>query len=279
VQHRLVWAWLPVYHDVVGQAQNLGFVPRCWTTACSRVRQDEIALTDNSASPGTKLEHNDYTGFELEPSGRLHGTSAGQMLWVAVSRRSARPRALIAIFASRSRPRVLAACPVHSETVTAYELGYRTQPVQNLARRSTSTTLRSRAEPELHPAPSFHCFFRTTWKARRTALNSAQLSTADGWRVHAGYDLLKEHLRIKPGQVTSPRLSETADPSSSFPCVRPWTCPQRRIDAGCGGGHLAHYNGRRWNRASYCDWIPGWLAAHSHTGAFGSRPESLPINT
>ena len=51
--------------------------------------QDEVALgTDRvRLTLGTKVEHNDYTGVELQPSSRLAWTlSSRQMLWGAVSR-------------------------------------------------------------------------------------------------------------------------------------------------------------------------------------------------
>ena len=50
--------------------------------------QDEIALrTDVTLTLGTKVEHNDYTGFEVQPSGRLQwNVTPKQTLWAAVSR-------------------------------------------------------------------------------------------------------------------------------------------------------------------------------------------------
>ena len=50
--------------------------------------QDEIRLArDVYFTIGSKLEHNDYTGYEAEPSGRLQwNLDATQLLWAAVSR-------------------------------------------------------------------------------------------------------------------------------------------------------------------------------------------------
>src|SRR6202034_830062 len=50
--------------------------------------QDEIALAPPvHLTVGSKVEHNDYTGFEYEPSGRLAWTpSPKQLVWTAVSR-------------------------------------------------------------------------------------------------------------------------------------------------------------------------------------------------
>ena len=50
--------------------------------------QNEFALRENlSLTVGSKLEHNDYTGFEYEPDARLSWTfDSSQALWGAVSR-------------------------------------------------------------------------------------------------------------------------------------------------------------------------------------------------
>ena len=39
----------------------------------------------------------------------------------------------------------------------------------------------------------------------------------DWWRLHAGYNLLEEHIRVRPGQVDFQNaLGETADPKHQF---------------------------------------------------------------
>ena len=55
--------------------------------------QDEILLGhDWSATIGSKVEHNDYTGFEVEPNVRLEwGFAPGQALWSAISRAARTP--------------------------------------------------------------------------------------------------------------------------------------------------------------------------------------------
>src|SRR5205809_6116001 len=59
---------------VIGSDSTLAFLPlhvaREWFTGFV---QDEIALVPNRVhvTVGTKIEHNDYTGFEVQPSGRV----------------------------------------------------------------------------------------------------------------------------------------------------------------------------------------------------------------
>jgi iron complex outermembrane receptor protein len=94
---------------------------------------------------GTKLEHNDYTGWEVQPSARLAWTpSPSQTLWAAVSRAVRTPSQVdtdvaASTFAGRLGP---LAVPVYtrlkgssrfvSEKLLAYEAGYRVRPAANL---------------------------------------------------------------------------------------------------------------------------------------------------
>jgi len=50
--------------------------------------QDELKLTNSlSLTIGSKFEHNDFTGFEFEPSAQLVWTPTGsQTLWLSASR-------------------------------------------------------------------------------------------------------------------------------------------------------------------------------------------------
>ncbi len=73
-QHRLTWGpGLSVTHDQVGNAPAVVFLPaQLDQQLFSCFAQDEIELRKNlSLTLGTKVEHNDYTGYETEPNGRL----------------------------------------------------------------------------------------------------------------------------------------------------------------------------------------------------------------
>ncbi len=110
--------------------------------------QDDITVIENRLhlTLGSKLEHNDITGFEVEPSGRLAWTpTKKQTIWAAVSRavrtpsyleqgirqnRSAFPLpppfsvGLVSVFGNPN---------LKSEELTAYELGYRIKPAERLS--------------------------------------------------------------------------------------------------------------------------------------------------
>jgi iron complex outermembrane receptor protein len=102
--------------------------------------QDEITLAPErlKLTLGSKLEHNDYTGFEIQPSARLLWTpTEKQAVWAAVSRAVRTPsRAELServnfevLPPSSTTPPILLSTfgdsDLQSEELIAYELGYR----------------------------------------------------------------------------------------------------------------------------------------------------------
>ena len=101
--------------------------------------QDQITLAPDKLSVtfGSKFEHNDFSGFEVQPTGRLLWTpTRKQTVWGAVSR-AVRTPALsdetIRITLPQSAPgvgpypQVTGETSVDSEDVVAFEVGYREQ--------------------------------------------------------------------------------------------------------------------------------------------------------
>ena len=104
--------------------------------------QDEISLPHSvRITLGTKLEHNDFSGFEVQPSARAAWDfAATQTLWGAVSRAVRVPTRLerdVDIDATdpAGNPVVLLLGNrnFHAEKVLAFELGYRWRPVSDLS--------------------------------------------------------------------------------------------------------------------------------------------------
>ena len=122
-------------HDVDNNAPALAFLPPVLDqNLFSGFAQDEIMLDEKwFLTLGTKLEHNDYTGFEVEPSGRLQWkVTPKQMLWAAVSRAVRTPSRIDRDL--REPTDLPPAYPqsvldggsdFESETLIAYESGYR----------------------------------------------------------------------------------------------------------------------------------------------------------
>ena len=133
-RNRVVWGLGYRYtHDAVIEAPSVGFFPAVLAqNLYSAFVQDELALARNlSFTLGTKLEHNDYTGFEFEPDARLSwALNSSQALWAAVSR-AVRTPSRIDTDLSEGTPPYLVLLKGNpdftSEALLAYELGYRAQ--------------------------------------------------------------------------------------------------------------------------------------------------------
>jgi iron complex outermembrane receptor protein len=104
--------------------------------------QDQISILDTLRfTVGTKLEHNDFSGAELQPSARAAWEfTSGHTLWTAVSRAVRVPTRLerdIAVDATnpaaRSVARLLGNPDFDSEKLAAFEIGYRGQLRKTLA--------------------------------------------------------------------------------------------------------------------------------------------------
>jgi iron complex outermembrane receptor protein len=109
--------------------------------------QDEILLAGDQLrlTLGSKLEHNDYTGCELQPSVRLLWTpDTRRTAWAAISRARRTParseddiRINVAAFPGADGPLTLLSLfgnrKLRCEDLIAYELGYRTQPKKNIS--------------------------------------------------------------------------------------------------------------------------------------------------
>lgn len=151
-RHDVIWgAGYRVTSDEVGNSPTISLIPdRRRTQLFSAFVQDEITLVPDRLRLmlGTKLEHNDFTGFEVQPSGRLIWMPCGnQALWASVSRAvrtpsraeddvkfnqvvppgglfPGSPLGVATTYGNRDR---------ESEDLLAYEIGYRVQPHETLS--------------------------------------------------------------------------------------------------------------------------------------------------
>jgi iron complex outermembrane receptor protein len=241
-------------HEVDQNAPALAFSPSTLDqNLFSGFAQDEIMLRDNlHFTLGTKLEHNDYTGFEVEPSARLQwDVTPKQMIWAAVSRAV---RAPSRVDRDEQYPTpTLAPFGIHnvltggasfvSETVIAYELGYRLQ-LGKKANASISafyndyndirSTTTNSSEANILGLP-FPYYFQNNLEGETYGFElSANYQIFDWWRLHGGYDLLKENIHVKPGQDDiNNALNETGDPENQFSLRSSMDLPENvDLDAG-----------------------------------------------
>jgi iron complex outermembrane receptor protein len=94
--------------------------------------QDQITLAEGlTLTLGAKFEDNSFSGQEFLPNVRLAWhRPGGDLLWGAISRASRTPNR---IERDLTLPGFLVGAEFHSETVTAYELGYRANPLPRMS--------------------------------------------------------------------------------------------------------------------------------------------------
>lgn len=214
-------------HEVEQNADNLQFLPATLDQDLfSGFVQDEIKLhEDVLLTVGTKLEHNDYTGFEYEPSARIQwNATPDQMIWAAVSRAVRMPSRVdedehIPI-PSPIIPNFLTGnSNFVSETVIAFETGYRAQLSKKISTSISAfynlyDNIRS---ADFSPPPAvggLPILFENNLKGQTYGAElTADYQICDWWRLHGGYDLLKEHIYVKSGRTDiNDAHNEIADP-------------------------------------------------------------------
>jgi iron complex outermembrane recepter protein len=191
--------------------------------------QDEIAVVPDrlSLTVGSKFEHNDFTGFEIQPSARLLWTpTERQSIWASASRavstpgrfqREARlnfPRFQPSPFAPLFQPAMISNPDAKSETLIAYELGYRIEPARNLSfdlalfynvYDDLNTLVAGVPSFEAEPAPP-HMLLPLNWRNDLSgetygAEVSVQWRPVDQWRLIASYSLLR--MDLNPEDIIS----------------------------------------------------------------------------
>ena len=214
-RHDVVWGLgYRLINDRVVNGSVLAFLPghvaRQWFTGFV---QDEIALVPNRlhVALGTKIEHNDYTGFEIQPSGRVNWRlSPSRTLWVAVSRALRTPSRIDReLFARVSPTSFLAGRPgFHSEEELAYELGYRHQ--QGSLAISVATFYSRyhglRSVEQLNPPAADTLVIDNGQDGESYGAElTADYHVTDRWRLRAGYTELRVHVWPNPGSTDASR--------------------------------------------------------------------------
>jgi iron complex outermembrane receptor protein len=240
-------------HDAVVNAPAIGFFPQTLNQSLySGFVQDEIALPGGIAfTLGTKLEHNHYTGYEVEPNARLSwAVSPTQAIWSAISRAVRTPSRIDRDLSEGTPPFLTlleGGAEYRSENVIAYELGYRAQ--LNAAFTVSLSSFYNRyndvRSTSFTPATILPLFFANNVEGSTDGLElSGNYQVSEAWTLHAGYTLLLEHLEIKPGQTDlNNALNETSDPRHQFSLRSALNLPLRvQWDAGLRWVDTLHNN-------------------------------------
>jgi iron complex outermembrane receptor protein len=165
--------------------------------------QDEIELLDTlHLTLGSKIEHNDYTGIEVQPSARIAWTPNDRhTLWAAISRAVRTPSRIDRdLYAPASPPFVIAGgSGFESEKLTAYEIGYRAQPSPMT---SLSISAFYNVYDELRSVePSDGALILGNMMQGKTSGVEiwGNHDISDRWQLKFGYGYLWKDLRLRPG--------------------------------------------------------------------------------
>ncbi len=202
---------------------SLVWTPETFSMQLSQMfLQDEITLVPGRwhVLLGSKLEHNNLTGLEVEPSARLLWTpNATQTVWAAISSATTTPSLFertsqlnAAVIQPPSGPPVwvelLGNPRIDVQNLLAYELGYRIEPGPSLAfdvasyyniYRDVPTYISNGPVFEVNPAPAHVLVSSTFQNADRGDTYgleiSAQWQVLPYWRLTGSYTGLRMHTR------------------------------------------------------------------------------------
>jgi iron complex outermembrane receptor protein len=182
--------------------------------------QDQITVVPDRLkfTVGTKVEHNSFSGFEVQPSARVAWTpDRRQTVWGAVSRAVRSPSRADTDF--RFPLANLSGTPdFKSEKVIAYELGYRALPTERLS-LSLAGFVNDyddlRTMNLLNPPTGF--VYANDMEGRTWGLEfAANFQPAAWWRLRAGYIHLNEDLTVTSQRAVTVPTDEANDPADQI---------------------------------------------------------------
>jgi iron complex outermembrane receptor protein len=210
--HDVVWGFgYRRMDDRVQNGASLTFAPldRELELASVFVQDDIVLIPDRlRLTAGARVEHNDYSGTEVQPSLRMAWTpTPTQTLWTAVSRAVHAPTRFDADLTSP----LGSADDFTSEKLHAWELGYRAQPSAALALSIAAYHSRYHDLRSIHAAP---LQFDNNQEARANGIElSAEWRIAPWWRLRGGYNHLDTDIRATaPGVLPGSDRFEAIDP-------------------------------------------------------------------
>jgi iron complex outermembrane receptor protein len=178
-------------------------------TLFNLMAQDEIALQRNHLFLilGAKLERNDYTGFEVQPTLRARWTPTPQQTgWAAVSRAVRLPTRLdtdLRVINPTTRTMTLTGSPeFRPEEVVAYEAGYRVRPapVLSLDVAAFANRYDQLRSTELTFTPLPLIVLDNLLNARTHGVEVAgTLQALPAWRLHGSYAYFHRDFTFDPG--------------------------------------------------------------------------------
>jgi iron complex outermembrane receptor protein len=212
-RHSIVWGggYRRMQDDTPTSTTFVGFLPQRRTmNLFSGFAQDEVTLVPArlKLTVGSKLERNSFSGIEVQPSARLAWTPREQhTIWSAVSRAVRSPSRIDVDYHIPAVAITIGTLGVNggptfrSETVVAYELGYRVQPT---ATSSVSLATFYNAYDHLYSVesvrgtPTYQIENGTRGQSWGVELSDTYQPVA-WWRLRGGYTYFHKDLWEKPG--------------------------------------------------------------------------------
>jgi iron complex outermembrane receptor protein len=201
--------------DNIINGANIQFTPdHRMENLYSAFIQDEIQLVPDRLrlTLGSKVEHNDFTGFEFQPSARLLWTiDKRQSAWAAVSRAVRTPTQL------EEDLRIVVG-PVSfdndrnfkSEVVLAYEAGYRVEPVNWLSLDIAAFYNQYQNLSSVETAGFPHLAVGNGINGQTYGVEvGTTVQATDWWTIHAANTYLEEQLQKDPTSSDLTSLSLT----------------------------------------------------------------------
>ncbi len=206
--HNVVWgAEYRWNHDSTIPTPVLVFLPLnrtypIWTAFA----QDEISLRGNQLklAIGSKFLHNDFSGFDAQPSVRMSwAVRPGQFLWGAVTRAVRTPTRFDSDIQFGPPGLQIVGNPnFQSENVITYELGYRSGARQLSYDIATFFNVYDNLRTlELSGAPGKVVEFNNLNAHTYGAEVSGKYDVFEWLRFNVGYSLLHQHLKTDPGHI------------------------------------------------------------------------------
>lgn len=234
--HRVIMgAGYRLSEDSISNAQTLAFLPPQRSLSLfSYFIQDEVTLLDDLLylTAGSKFQHNDFTGFEIQPTARLLWTPTERhSIWAAVSHAVRTPSrgdddTVLTVLPQSIPPLPPPTFTVingnrafDSEELTAFEFGYREQPTKefswdlavflheyrNLSGSTPGMPFGGAGFPLVGPSFLPLNISNTGDGFTYGFELASSLTLSPTWRVSGAYSFLRMDLDQDPSEGNSPR--------------------------------------------------------------------------
>jgi iron complex outermembrane recepter protein len=178
--------------------------------------QDEIIIFPErlKLTIGSKFLHNDFTGFEIQPSARLgYNPNKSNTIWAAISRAVRTPTRFDSDI-------IISEVKFKSEKVISYELGYRAKALQNLSFSFSTfyneyTDLRS---IDNNPGGTVPIVFANNQRAKSWGFEFSGNYQVSSWvQVRGGYTYFDRNIwSVSPTVLSISEEVESVDPKNVF---------------------------------------------------------------